>query len=163
MVTQSLAVLVHCPETGRDIAQPAVLVQERNTLFNEGQEQVEIAGLSACISCIGRIGRAEIIRHVSVYFSKILELNVGRVADHSVEAPSLEGLRKSFGPVKGVNPLLLFLGVRRETDVEIRPNQAVAVADMVVKGRKRLIPSRRVEPESKLSDLDRRRIDVHAV
>src|SRR3984885_2934769 len=98
--------------------------------------------------------------------SKILEFNIGRIANHSVKSTPCENLWETLFPIECVDTIF-FVNIicqqRWLTEKKIVVDEAIALADMSVKRRQRLISSRSVKPQRKLCDLDRGRIDIYAI
>ena len=120
---------------------------------------------------IGVFGIDEIGRGVVLGAAEVLELDVGRIADDAVEATVGEDFGESGVPVEGVDALA-FVGIGGGEEgfvagvvegVEVRADEAVAAADVVIERAERLAGCSGVEPECELGDFHGLLVDVHAV
>jgi hypothetical protein len=97
--------------------------------------------------------------------TEVLELDVGRVADHAVKPAVAEDLGEAPVPVEDVHAIE---GLVREQSggehlVKIWSNEGVATDNRGVKRRERAPWRRGVHPQRELADLDRLRVDVDAI
>lgn len=97
--------------------------------------------------------------------AEVLQLHIGRVAQHHVKPAIGHRLRKGFRPVEGVNSLPAFLVQIKVLlpKPEMAVDQAVAITDMSVERRKRAVSTGCMQPERKLRNSNGRGVDVHAV
>src|SRR5260221_6419905 len=167
-LAQAFAIFVRGPKARRDISEAPVVIEERDSFLDEGKIEIEIAGLCTQLRLHSDLGPtvAQELRHVSVDGSKILELDVGWIANHRVEAAAGEHGWKNCSPVKGVHALYLHIVIEHKVDlafVEITANQAVTFADVLVEGGKRLVATCGVEPEREPGDFHRGRVNIDAI
>ena len=94
-----------------------------------------------------------------------LQLHIGRVAQHDVEAAFLAfrpNLGENRAPVEGADALAP-RRVLRPAVPEVRADKAIAAAQRVVERRQGRVGTGGMQPERQLGDLDGGRIEVHAI
>jgi len=173
VLAEGFAVFVDHPNVGGDVAHAALGAEQAEALFDEGQIHVEVAALGAGVErrAVGGPGLDEVGGHVVLGAAEMLEFDIGRIADHAVEAAVAENLGESRVPVEGIDALaFVAIGLVEERLVafaveggEVGTDEAVAASDVRVERAERLAGRGGVEPEGEFGDLDRLLIDIHAV
>lgn len=104
-LAEGFAVFVDHPDVGSDVAHAAFSFEQADGLFDKREIHVEVAALGAGVdgTAVGVFGFDEIGGGVGLGAAEVLELDVGRIADHAVEAAVAEDVGEGGAPVESVD------------------------------------------------------------
>ncbi len=172
-LAEGFAVFVDHPDVGGDVAHAACGFEDADALFDEGEIHVEVATLGADVErrASGVFRLDKVGGGIGLGAAEVLELDVGWIADDAIEAAVGEDLGEGGVPVEGVDALAFVrIGGGEEgavalvvEGIEVRADEAVSAADIVVERAERLAGGGGVEPEGELGDFHGLLVDVHAI